>query len=115
MPGSSTTAGRKCPNCGAVVPAGRRQCLSCKLEVSKMDGFEAAQRAARQRGVKKTEIETNAPKWWQRPGFYVKVVLLLLVVGGAYWFFQPKPPRYLQFPGTAQGAAEALTRHIAAG
>lgn len=115
MPPSVPVSRRMCPNCQTAVPAGGRQCPACKLDVAKMAAFAAAKRAAQQRGIKEVEVEKPRFRVHVSPGVVMLVVVLLLVAGGATWLFWPKPPRYVQFPATAEGAAKALLTNVAAG
>ena len=116
MPASAPSKpGRTCPNCHAFVPAGRRTCLACRLEVSKMDGFLAAKNAAKKRGFASTQVENSGPPFFLRPGFIVKTVLLLAVIGLVAYYFRPRPPRYLMFPNTPTAAVQQFLQDISGG
>jgi hypothetical protein len=117
MPPTASTA--TCPNCNTVLTPGSRQCRVCKLEVSKMAAFAAAKQAAQKRGIKTTAVETGQVPAWRSPANMIKVVCLLAFLGGLGWlgyhFFGPKPPRYLQFPATAQEAAQLFLTRVNGG
>jgi hypothetical protein len=85
-----------------------------------MDSFAAAKRAARERGIKTTEVQSRRElPAFLRPATLVKTFIFLVVVGGiallGYHFFGPKPPRYLTMPNTAEAAVQQLLTHISAG
>jgi hypothetical protein len=109
-------ASRVCPNCSTLLPVGSRQCPGCKLEVARMPAFAAAKRAAQQRGIQATRVEKKRHFHIPiSPKMVMLVVFLALLGAGGWWLFGPKPPRYLQFPGTAQAAVQSLLTHISAG
>jgi hypothetical protein len=107
-----------CPNCHAAVAPGRRVCSVCRLEVSQMAAFAAAQKAARARGIKGTQVETRGPALWRNPAV-IKLLCLLLVVGGiaylGYRFFGPKPPAYLKLASTPEQTAHDFLALVSAG
>ena len=117
MPPAASTA--TCPNCHAAISPGSHQCRVCKLEVSKMAAYAAAKKAAQQRGIKTTAVQTREVPAWRSPGNIIKVVILLAFLGGIGWLghhiLGPKPPRYLQFPATAQDAAQVFLTRISGG
>jgi hypothetical protein len=80
-----------------------------------MSAFAAAKRAAQQRGIKEAAAEKSRSRIRVSPGVVTLIIFLLLLGGGATWLFWPKPPRYLQFPATAEEAAKTLLTHISAG
>ncbi len=118
MPQPPTQTRQTCPNCHAAIPKGARACTVCKLEVAKMPGYAAAKKAAQQRGIKTTSVETRrAPL--VSTGTIIKAAILLLVLGGiafaAYELLKPKPPRYLKFPATAENSSMQFLTHISKG
>jgi hypothetical protein len=117
-PSSAAPARPTCPNCHAAVAPGRRVCSVCRLEVSKMAAFAAAKKAAQQRGIKGTQVETRGPAVWRNPAV-IKLAILLLFVGSiaylGYHFFGPKPPRYIQFKPTAVEAVREFLTLVNAG
>ena len=115
MPTAPTKPGRTCPNCNAFVPAGRRSCISCRLEVAKMDGFLAAKNAAKRRGFSGTQVENNGPPFFLRGGFIAKVLFLLAIAAIVGYFFLPKPPRYMAFPGSPTATAQQFLQDISGG
>jgi hypothetical protein len=108
-----------CPNCYAAVAPGTSRCQVCKLEVSQMAAYAAAKKAAQQRGIKSTAVETNETPAWRNPVTLIKTVILLALLAGVgglgYHFFGPKPPRYLPFPATAQDATREFLTRLCAG
>lgn len=115
MPTAPSKPGRTCPNCSAFVPVGRRSCISCRLEVSKMDGYLAAKNAAKKRGFATTQVENSGPPFFLRPGFIIKTLVVLAIVGGVAYLFRPKPPRYSFFPQSPTATVQDFLQDISAG
>ncbi len=115
MPTAPPKPGRTCPNCSAFVPADRRACISCRLAVEKMDGFLAAQKAAKRRGFARTDVENSGPPFFLRVGFIIKAIFLLAIVAIVGYFFIPKPPRYMAFPNSPTGTVQQFLQDISAG
>jgi len=84
-----------------------------------MAAFAAAKKAAQQRGIQATAVQSGETPAWRNPGTIVKTVFLLAFLAGIGWlgyhFFGPKPPRYLQFPSTARDAAQLFLTRVNGG
>ena len=118
MSQAPTKPSRTCPSCQAPYSSTARICPKCKLEVAKMPAFAAAQRAALTRGIKTTKVESAPASRFSTAAIVkgsVYTLLFALCVWLGFHYFGPKPPRYLQFPATANDATQALLNHIAAG
>jgi hypothetical protein len=117
-PPAPPKSGRMCPACGTFIPAGRRLCSTCKLEAAKMDGYEAAKRAAQSRGFTGTKVQASRADIIRRA---IRITTWVLVIAGIvyggwsiYAWLHP-PPRYLQYPNTAEGTVREFLNYVSAG
>lgn len=117
-PPAPPKSGRVCPACETFVPAGRRHCPQCKLESAKMDGYEAAKRAAQSRGFTGTKIQVSRADIIRRAVRITTWLLVIAAVGyggySIYAWLHP-PPRYLQYPNTAEGTVREFLNLVSNG
>ncbi|HUO11098.1 MAG TPA: zinc ribbon domain-containing protein [Phycisphaerae bacterium] len=108
---------RRCPNCGAVVPKTATNCVSCKMDVARMDTFKAARGAATRRGIITTEVQSAAPPFWRSPGLIAALVVLLCIGGFIAWrLTRPAPPPpWARFPTSQDTLVDQMFHDIAVG